>query len=93
LNKKKKTTDNAQAIHPLPSRLFVPLQNSSYHRHTLQSLRPIVEQAHQTLKVQLQRQEGGHSSPAMQINKALFTLNFLIALNLALLQLKNIGTS
>jgi hypothetical protein len=29
------------------------------------------------LKVQLQRQEGGDSSPATQINKALFTLNFL----------------
>jgi transposase InsO family protein len=36
----------------------------------------IVEQAHQTLKVQLQRQEGGESSPDTQINKALFTLNF-----------------
>jgi hypothetical protein len=36
-----------------------------------------VEQAHQTLKVQLQRQEGGDSSPATQINKALFTLKFL----------------
>jgi transposase InsO family protein len=36
----------------------------------------IVEQAHQTLKVQLQRQEGGDSSLATQINKALFTLNF-----------------
>jgi transposase InsO family protein len=34
----------------------------------------IVEQAHQSLKVQLQRQ-GGDSSPATQINKALFTLN------------------
>jgi hypothetical protein len=37
----------------------------------------IVERAHRTLKVQLQRQEGGDSSPATQINKALFTLNFL----------------
>jgi transposase InsO family protein len=36
----------------------------------------IVERAHQTLKVQLQRQEGGDSSLATQINKALFTLNF-----------------
>jgi hypothetical protein len=30
----------------------------------------LVEQAHQTLKLQLQRQEGGNSSPATQINKA-----------------------
>jgi hypothetical protein len=37
----------------------------------------IVERAHQTLKVQLQRQERGESSLATQINKALFTLNFL----------------
>jgi hypothetical protein len=37
----------------------------------------IVERAHQTLKVQLQRQEGGDSSLATQINKALFALNFL----------------
>jgi hypothetical protein len=36
----------------------------------------IVERAHQTLKVQLQRQEGGVSSPATQINKVVFTLNF-----------------
>jgi hypothetical protein len=35
-----------------------------------------VEQAQQTLKVQLQRQEGGDSSLATKINKALFTLNF-----------------
>jgi hypothetical protein len=31
----------------------------------------------QILKVQLQRQEGGDSSLATQINKALFTLKFL----------------
>jgi transposase InsO family protein len=36
-----------------------------------------MERAHQILKVQLQRQEGGDSSPATQINKALFTLKFL----------------
>jgi hypothetical protein len=36
-----------------------------------------VERAHQTLKVQLQRQEGGDGSLATEINKALFTLNFL----------------
>jgi transposase InsO family protein len=36
----------------------------------------IVEQAHQTLKLQLQRQEGRDSSLATEINKALFTLNF-----------------
>jgi hypothetical protein len=36
-----------------------------------------VEWAHQTLKVQLQWQEGGESSPATQINKGLFTLKFL----------------
>jgi hypothetical protein len=35
----------------------------------------IVRGAHQTLKVQLQRQEGGDSSLDTQINKALFTLN------------------
>jgi hypothetical protein len=35
-----------------------------------------MERAHQTIKIQLQRQEGGDSSPATQI-KALFTLNFL----------------
>jgi hypothetical protein len=51
----------------------------------------IVEQAHQTLKVQLQIQEGGDSFPDTQISKALFTLIFKVALNLALLQLKNIG--
>jgi hypothetical protein len=32
--------------------------------------------AHQTLKVQLQRKGEPDSSPATQINKALFTLNF-----------------
>jgi transposase InsO family protein len=36
----------------------------------------IVERANQTLKVQLQRQEGGGSSPATQINKALFYFKF-----------------
>jgi hypothetical protein len=36
-----------------------------------------VEQAHQTLKVQLQRQEGRDGSPATKSNKAFFTLNFL----------------
>jgi hypothetical protein len=36
-----------------------------------------VERAYQALKVQLQRQQGGDSSLATQINKALFTLNFL----------------
>jgi hypothetical protein len=36
-----------------------------------------VEWAHQTLRVQSQRQEGGASSLFTQINKALFTLNFL----------------
>jgi hypothetical protein len=36
-----------------------------------------VEQAHQILKLQLQRQKGGGSAPATQINKGLFTLNFL----------------
>jgi hypothetical protein len=35
-----------------------------------------MERAHQTIKIQLQRQERGDSSPATQINKALFTLNF-----------------
>jgi transposase InsO family protein len=38
----------------------------------------VVERAHQTLKLQLQRQKGGDNSPATQINKALFTLNFKI---------------
>jgi hypothetical protein len=32
----------------------------------------VTERAHQTSKVQLQRQEGADSSPATQINKALF---------------------
>jgi transposase InsO family protein len=37
----------------------------------------IVEQAHYTLKLQLQRQKGGDSSPATQINKAIFYFKFL----------------
>jgi hypothetical protein len=36
-----------------------------------------VEQAHQILKLQLQRQKWGGSAPATQINKGLFILNFL----------------
>jgi transposase InsO family protein len=52
----------------------------------------IMERAHQTLKVPLQRQEGGVSSLATQINKALFTLNFLNCSNVALPQLKTLGT-
>jgi hypothetical protein len=36
-----------------------------------------VEHAHQTLKLQLQRQEEGDSSLAIQFNKVLFTLKFL----------------
>jgi transposase InsO family protein len=36
----------------------------------------IVQRAHQTLKLQLQGEEGGESSLATQINKAFFTLSF-----------------
>jgi hypothetical protein len=71
-------SDNGPGYTSTTFKAFVPPTNFSYHRHALQSTRPTYsETSAPKFKVQLQRQEGGDSSPATQINQALFTLNFL----------------
>jgi hypothetical protein len=71
-------TDNGPGYTSTAFKAFCSSYKISYHRHTLQSKRPsYIGTSSTNIKVHLQKQEGGDSSPATQIDKALFTLNFL----------------